>query len=502
MKTALVHCPYVSMLSIPPLTPALLKSCLNRDGLVAQTFDFNLEFQTRFSPESMISILAWMTTPDITVDFDDFKQYQIFVKQCTDQIIKCDPTSMAISVFSHESQRFAEDLCYHLRTQFPEIYIVAGGGGVTIKQNFYGKTWAELAINSGLADCVLLGEGETVISEIIMNRPTGILSTPQIANEELADLPVPNFDDYQLDRYGAIEKLQLPITASKGCVRSCTFCDVASIWPRFRYRRGENVANEMIEIYQRYGIKNFAFTDSLINGGLKPFREMNTVLYERLPETVRYSGQFICRSQQDMPEKDFYLMRKGGCNRVSIGIESGSESVRSHMKKQFNNQDIFYTVGELLANEIQQVWNIIVGYPTETDSDWQDTLDLIYQYRDFNRLIKITPVGVFQMLQNTPMTQPTMLAELDVEMHVINGYSEYGWISNKNPNNDLRQRANRWNQLVRMLKELDMISSTTRIDQKTMVLEQQVRHYEKKPNKTVFEIRQQSIQDPTNLDYQ
>jgi len=277
---------------------------------------------------------------------------------------------------------------------------------------------------------------------------------------------------------------------------------VAVIWPKFRYRRGENVATEMIEVYQRYGIKNFAFTDSLINGGLKPFREMNTILSDRLPETVRYSGQFICRSQKDMPEKDFYLMRRGGCNRVSIGIESGSEQVRSHMKKQFSNADIKYTVAELLKNGIQQSWNIIVGYPTETDRDWQETLDLIYQYRVHSDLIKVSPVGVFQMLQNTPMTKHEMLEELDIEMHMLNGYSEYGWISNKNPGNDLRLRATRWKQLVAMLKDLDMINPFTNIDQKTMVIEQQVEYYGKKSNKPVFEIRRQSIQDPTHLDYQ
>lgn len=502
MKTALIHCPYVSILSIPPLAPALLKACLNRDGLSTQTFDFNLEFQQCFSNDSKVKIIAWMTTPDITIDMHHLWRYQQFVESCADQVIASNATSIAISVFSHESQRFAEDICYHLKMKSPNIYIVAGGGGVMIRQNFYDRTWADLAVDSRLVDCVLIGEGENMISDIISKRSVGVLQTPQINNEELADLPVPNFDDYDLARYGPIEKLQLPITASKGCVRSCTFCDVAVIWPKFRYRRGENVATEMIEVYQRYGIKNFAFTDSLINGGLKPFREMNTILSDRLPETVRYSGQFICRSQKDMPEKDFYLMRRGGCNRVSIGIESGSEQVRSHMKKQFSNADIKYTVAELLKNGIQQSWNIIVGYPTETDRDWQETLDLIYQYRVHSDLIKVSPVGVFQMLQNTPMTKHEMLEELDIEMHMLNGYSEYGWISNKNPGNDFRLRATRWKQLVAMLKDLDMINPFTNIDQKTMVIEQQVEYYEKKSNKPVFEIRRQSIQDPTHLDYQ
>jgi hypothetical protein len=492
----------VSILTIPPLGPALLKGCLMREGMLAQTFDFNLEFQLNFPKKYQTEIIAWMTTPEMTVNLDHFNVYQEFLKECASKVLSCNPTSVGISVFSHESQRFAEDLCYHIRLCQQEIFIVVGGSGVIVNQNFYGKSWAELAIDSGLVDCVLIGEGELMIANIIKNQSRGIIKTSQLDKEELADLPVPNFTDYNLDAYGPRENLQLPITASKGCVRSCTFCDVANLWPKFRYRRGENVATEMIEIYQSYGIKKFAFTDSLINGGLKPFREMNAVLSKRLPKTISYSGQFICRSQRDMPEDDFYLMRNGGCSRVSIGIESGSESVRNHMKKQFSNRDLHYTVNELLKNDIQQVWNIIVGYPTETEQDWQETLDLIYQYRNHNHLIKIAPIGVFQMLQNTPMTEPQMLSELDIEMHIVNGYSEYGWVSSKNPKNNLRQRANNWKQLVSMLKDLDMASFATNIDQRTMVIEQQVEYYEKKSDKPVFEIRQQSIQIPTSLDCQ
>lgn len=265
------------------------------------------------------------------------------------------------------------------------------------------------------------------------------------------------------------------------------------------------MATEMIEVYQRYGIKNFAFTDSLINGGLKPFREMNSILSQRLPKTVNYSGQFICRSQRDMPPKDFELMKLGGCDRVSIGMESGSEQVRAHMKKNFDNVDLDYTVGQLLQQGILQIWNIIVGYPTETDRDWQDTMDLIYRYRQHHDLIKIYPVGVFQLLQNTPITEPEMLHDLDIESHTLNGYSEYAWQSRLNPGNDLRARANRWKELVQIVKELDMLTPVRNLEQKTMVINQQVEYYEKFKNqqdRPVFPIYEDSVQDPTNLNYQ
>ena len=68
------------------------------------------------------------------------------------------------------------------------------------------------------------------------------------------------------------------ITGSKGCVRDCTFCDVAALWPKFRYRKAENLVQEIKEQFYNYGITTFDFTDSLINGSVSNFYEFNCLL--------------------------------------------------------------------------------------------------------------------------------------------------------------------------------------------------------------------------------
>jgi radical SAM superfamily enzyme YgiQ (UPF0313 family) len=261
------------------------------------------------------------------------------------------------------------------------------------------------------------------------------------------------------------------------------------------------VADEIIGIFTRYGIKNFAFTDSLINGGLKPFREMNSELARRLPETINYSGQFICRDSKSMPPDDFVLMKSAGCASINIGIESGSESVRNHMKKGFSDSDLEYTADQLLKNNITQYWNIIVGYPTETDEDWLKTINLIEQYKDYNKKIKIIPVGIFQLLSDTPITSHSMLEELDIEINPISGYSEYNWISHYNTSNTFKSRVDRWNSLVNMLKLYNMMGSPpARIEQKTRIIQSQLEYYESpQSNKIVFPIQQQSFQGPSNI---
>lgn len=501
MNATLIFVPFITNVGIPPLAPALLKSCLETHNINTTTLDLNLEFEEYCKSISTHTLSAWLSTPDMQIGFAEFDLYMAFLKKSVADILEKKPDVVGISVFSIESQRFTEDLCYLIKQQSPTTHIIMGGGGLITVRSFFNATWGELMLSSGLSDCVVFGEAELDIGRIFKNKLSGVQVIEQFSNDELSDLPVPNFDNYRLDAYGPRDQLRLPITASKGCVRKCTFCDVAKLWPRFRYRRGENVANEMIEIYKRYRIKNFAFTDSLINGGLKPFREMNQILSDRLPDTINYSGQFICRDPKSMPPLDFALMKSGGCHSVNIGIESGSESVRNHMKKGFSDSDLHYTTHQLLENNILQFWNIIAGYPTETEQEWLKTIELIEYYKYHHEKIKIIPIGVFQMLSNTPITEHSMLESLGIEITPIGGYSEYNWTSHNNPSNTFKTRVNRWNILIDVLQSYNMLGiSPARIAQKTNLIQSQLKYYESaQSGKTVFPIQQQSFQAPSNI---
>lgn len=498
-RAAIVFLPWVAEFqNHPPLAPALLKSCLIEDGIASRTFDLNLYYQTQLDDSVQTAVTSWIFTPEIKIDSAIFYKYQTFIKTQVEKILEFEPTVLMISVFSHQSQRVAEDLCFLLKKQKPEIFVIAGGSGVHIHLSEYGLRWCDIMIDNGLVDTVLNGEGEHVITKLISDRKRGIITLPQLGNDELKDLPVPNFDDYKFSEYGEITKISLPVTSSKGCVRNCSFCDVAAIWPKFRYRRGENVANEMIGIYKKYGINKFRFTDSLINGGLKPFREMNTYLVDTLPNTLEYNGQFIARDSKSMPPSDFDLMKQGGCNKVWIGIESGSENVRNHMQKKFTDKDLHYTAEQLIERKIVQYWNIIVGYPTETQEDWQQSVKLIEHYKKYNDLIKIVPVGVFQLLQNTPISKSAALAELEIENHNIGGYTEYGWISKLNPTNTLTSRVARYKELIEMITEYNMFVPGERLQAKLAVLEQQRAFYEKQ-DRNDFALSEQPVQEATNF---
>ena len=81
---------------------------------------------------------------------------------------------------------------------------------------------------------------------------------------------------------------------------------IHEFWTKFKFRSGQNIADEMIENYKTHGITDFYFMDSLINGSMKAYRELCSTLVEyykqnNLPEKFfRWGGQFIVRSAKQM----------------------------------------------------------------------------------------------------------------------------------------------------------------------------------------------------------
>ena len=88
-----------------------------------------------------------------------------------------------------------------------------------------------------------------------------------------------------------------------------------------------------------------------------------------------------------MTEEDWRLTKLSGAQSLSIGVESGSESVRDHMKKQFSNKDLDEFMEQAYKNQVKLRFLMIIGYPTETIKDFNDTLDMFERYKQYKKII-------------------------------------------------------------------------------------------------------------------
>lgn len=452
----------------PAVAPVLLSACLNRGGVSAKGIDFGVEFFKFFIKKPYWKDIKTQFTLGHVTDNNLPKRAIIDILKFNKQFLtdiknKYNPKSIGLSIFSVESINYSYILIYSIRKYLPGVKIVLGGKGVELVCSHRKKRHADIYYENGLADLVVLGDCEHVIVDVFKNNKYGIYTSPQQTVEDLDARPLPSWDEYDLEQYreidsGLLERPYIVVSASKGCVRKCTFCDVASFWPKYVYRNPENVAREIITAYEKTGIDHFIFSDNLINGSVSHYRKLNEILAKEIPNTIRYGGYAIFRDKRYMPAEDFELAKLAGCEWWGIGVESGSERLRFEMGKKITDDDLDWSVHHLLKNNIKQKWLLMVGYPSETDQDFKLTLNLLERYAEYasTGMIEISSNPTFMLLNNSPIMQNEKIREdLGLTHNLENEWSDKFWTSTKYPDNIFPLRAERWRILIDTIKLLN-----------------------------------------------
>jgi len=425
-------------LQYPPSSPAVIKACVNAAGFSARTEDLNILLlkicggkekfsQVQYNFEN-IGPTAVETDDAVLAFFDNDHGYiREWVDQSIDLIIAHNPRWLGISIFSYKSHKACLLLCAEIRRRGLKLKIVLGGRGASSYalgpdhseflsriEKFFGDypdlVFAETLLFYGLVDKVIQGDGEQAVIDLLTTDTDNNVLT-DVGKINLETIPFVNFDDYDLAAYDYVNEFILPITGSKGCVRQCTFCDIPVLWPRFKYRSGEHIAQEMIHLQNKYGVRKFYMTDSLVNGSLKAFTEFITYLADHNkshPEkSLKWVGQYITRSRSNALNDHYYdLIRDSGGEGLTIGVESGSDAVRAHMKKQFLTTDIDYELEQFDQRGIVCVLLFFSCYPTETWDDFLDTVDMFIRYQKYcasGTVYKITLGTPYTHHQQTPL---------------------------------------------------------------------------------------------------
>lgn len=387
---ALLNIPFMSVAYAPAGT-SLLKACLQKAGFSCVVKDYNIKLWHSLSDEKVIADLENYFTINGSLDTDTQVLVDQYYELVVNELLELNPRWIGFSVFTFQCQRATREILQKLRTRFKGKIMVGGAGISTRGIASSNADYAEGLLKENLIDAYIKGDGDIALVELVKENYdyAGINGNPYKGVPNLNDIPKPDWSDVINLPYRYHDKKVLPITGSRGCVRHCSFCDIHEFWTKFKFRSGENIAEEMIQNYNEHGIKEFYFMDSLINGSMKAFRELCSTLVKyykdnNLPEKFfRWGGQFIVRSPNQILPEDFDLAARSGCDNLCWGVESGSEQVRKHMQKQFTNTDLDYCMEQMSRVGMHCYFFMIIGYPTETDKDFQDSLDMFTRYQRY-----------------------------------------------------------------------------------------------------------------------
>ena len=437
--------------NIPMMAPAALKSIVEKTGLSCLAVDLNQEiFQyTQQHPQgSLFSDFFFdgKCHPDIENDV-----YQMF-KDIAQGILSYQPRWVGLSLLSYACQQSAKWIAWFLKKYDPSVKIIFGGAGCL--PAFTGPSvYINQLRDAGLVDYHIRGDGEHSLYELLTGNENyeGIDTDvwKELSNDELRKLPIPNYDDYNLDIYG---KRVTPILGSRGCVRQCTFCDYIANWKKFQWRTGEDIFNEMLHQNQKYSANYFKFQDALINGNQKEFRSLVSLIAnhnDNNPDNqFRWSSFFIFRESTAHSEQEWNDMYRSGADVLLVGIENLNERIRYAMGKKFSNDSIDFHLEQALKYNITCALGQIVGYIDETEEDIEYIKQWLRTHTRFKDIIFLQWGGTLGIFPNTYLE--TNQKQLGI---TVLGPTPQHWVS-KHTTSTAAVRARWVKELVELSKEL------------------------------------------------
>ncbi len=172
------------------------------------------------------------------------------------------------------------------------------------------------------------------------------------------------------------------INITYGCNNFCSYCIVPYVRGRERSRRSENIIKEAGELVS-LGYKEITLLGQNVNSYANGTNDIS--FPELLKRIAAIEGKFRLRFMTSHP-KDFSeelaKVIAGSpkiCNSVHLPVQSGSNAVLKAMNRRYTVEDYLKKV-EILKKYVPDctlTTDLIVGFPNESDKDFEDTLRLV-----------------------------------------------------------------------------------------------------------------------------
>ena len=188
---------------------------------------------------------------------------------------------------------------------------------------------------------------------------------------------VENYDDIMPLRTDGITAW---ISVMRGCDKFCTFCVVPFTRGRERSRKLHSIVEEVERLSER-GFKEITLLGQNVNSyhdGEFDFADLIRRA-SKVDRTIRF--RFMTPHPQDMSEKLIQAIaeNENACNSIHLPIQSGSNRILQLMNRTYTVEQYFSLVDKIRVAipSATLSTDIISGFPTETESDHRQTLDVI-----------------------------------------------------------------------------------------------------------------------------
>jgi anaerobic magnesium-protoporphyrin IX monomethyl ester cyclase len=360
--------------TLPLLGPSVLSNVLKKNNFTSKVLDYNIELSKVYT-----DIFEGESWDDISIKFIKHEElysnfeFIILMDKWVQEIIDYKPKYVAFTLFTTYMAYVVDYITKKIKEK-TDIKIIVGGSSI---KRFIEVLDIKLNSSVDLYDHIIIGYGEQTIINILNGNVID-----KIINVETPDFTLtetPDFTDLNLNDYE--HSFALPGYTTKGCTNNCPFCVIPLLYNYVELPM-DRVIKDCSEYIDKYNIKFIEFQDSIINARFSRLDDLCTNL---IPLNIQWSA--LWRIRKNIKEQTYKLLNQSGCNTLSIGVESGSEKVRNDMNKYYSNQDIFDNLDNFKKYNITAHLMLLVGFPSETEQDFQDTLNLLTEIKEKDYII-------------------------------------------------------------------------------------------------------------------
>jgi len=245
---------------------------------------------------------------------------------------------------------------------------------------------------------VCIGEGEYSLLELLsrIDKKKNIYSIPSFwwkkdngeiirnsvhpLDPDLSNLPLPDYSIFDTENISRASSGWVAILVIRGCPYNCYYCCnhvLRNIYPKKEhYFRMPSVKHAIKLIKHAITFyKNpvaISFADDLMTFNSDWFDEFSEAYSKEI------GLPYICNSRIEcLSEKTIGNLKKSNCKTVYIGVESGNEKIRKELLNRFySNDDIIDGFSRLKKSGLSSFSYNIVGFPFETKSQMNETLEI------------------------------------------------------------------------------------------------------------------------------
>ena len=217
----------------------------------------------------------------------------------------------------------------------------------------------------------------------ILNNKKRIEDIEYIDGEIIEGLPIKREDN-----------IRASVTIMNGCDNFCTYCIVPYVRGRERSRRAEDIINECEELAKQ-GYKEIMLLGQNVNSYMRSERRKGENIGEidsfaKLLRAIdKIEGiekiRFTSPHPRDFTEDVIDAIKDSSkISRIlHLPLQSGSTNVLKRMNRSYTKEEFLNLVDRIREKipDIKFSTDIIVGFPGESDSDFEDTLDVVKKVR-------------------------------------------------------------------------------------------------------------------------